>query len=60
MPKKVHNLSLKGQIMSDEFISSSRKDIEFAQRIHHELEARAHEPWLDWQDILPNHGSCGT
>ncbi|HHZ90971.1 TPA: TIR domain-containing protein [Candidatus Poribacteria bacterium] len=46
--------------MSDEFISSSRKDIEFAQRIHHELEARAHEPWLDWQDILPTHGSCGT
>ena len=41
--------------MSDEFISSSRKDIEFAQRIHHELEARAHEPWLDWQDILDGH-----
>ena len=39
--------------MADVFISYSRKDIEFAQRIHQELEARDREPWVDWQDILP-------
>ena len=39
--------------MADVFISYSRKDIEFAQRIHQELEARNHEPWVDWQDIPP-------
>ena len=39
--------------MSDVFISYSRKDIEFAQRIHQELEARDHQPWVDWQDIPP-------
>ena len=39
--------------MSDVFISYSRKDIQFAQRIHQELEARNHEPWVDWQDIPP-------
>ena len=39
--------------MSDVFISYSRKDIQFAQRIHHELEARDLQPWVDWQDILP-------
>ena len=38
--------------MADVFISYSRKDIQFAQRIHHELEARDREPWVDWQDIL--------
>jgi hypothetical protein len=38
--------------MSDVFISYSRKDIEFAQRIHQELEAREREPWVDRQDIL--------
>ena len=39
--------------MSDVFISYSRKDIQFAQRIHQELEARDREPWVDWQDIPP-------
>ena len=39
--------------MADVFISYSRKDIEFAQRIHQELEARNREPWVDWQDIPP-------
>ena len=34
--------------MGDVFISYSRKDIEFAQRLHHELEARDREPWVDW------------
>ncbi|HIC01908.1 TPA: hypothetical protein EYO63_19670, partial [Candidatus Poribacteria bacterium] len=38
------NLMLKGQIMLDVFISYSRKDIEFAQRLHHALEARDREP----------------
>ena len=32
--------------MSDVFISYSRKDIEFAQRLHHELEARERQPYL--------------
>jgi len=32
--------------MADVFISSSRKDIEFAQRLHQELEAREREPYL--------------
>ena len=39
--------------MSDVFISYSRKDIQFAQRLHHGLETRDHEPWVDWQDIPP-------
>ena len=39
--------------MADVFISYSRKDIQFAQRIHHELEARDRQPWVDWQDIPP-------
>ena len=39
--------------MADVFISYSRKDIEFAQRIHQELEARDRDPWVDWQDIPP-------
>jgi len=30
--------------MLDVFISYSRKDIEFAQRLHHALEARDREP----------------
>jgi hypothetical protein len=30
--------------MSDVFISYSRKDIEFAQRLRYELEARDREP----------------
>ena len=38
--------------MADVFISYSRTDIEFTQRIHQELEARDREPWADWQDIL--------
>ena len=38
--------------MADVFISYSRKDIGFAQRIHQELEARDREPWVDWQVIL--------
>ena len=39
--------------MADVFISYSRKDIQFAQRIHQELEARDLQPWVDWQDIPP-------
>ena len=39
--------------MAAVFISYSRKDIQFAQRIHQELEARDREPWVDWQDIPP-------
>jgi hypothetical protein len=31
------------------FISYLRKDIEFAQRLHHVLEFRDRGPWVDWQ-----------
>ena len=33
--------------MSDVFISYSRKDIEFAQRIRQELEAKDRQPWVN-------------
>ena len=39
--------------MADVFISYSRQDIQFAQRIHQELEARDRQPWVDWRDIPP-------
>jgi len=39
--------------MAGVFVSCSRKDIEFTQRIHQELESRNQELWVDWQDIPP-------
>ena len=33
--------------MADVFISYSREDIQFAQRLHHALESRDREPWVD-------------
>ena len=39
--------------MAGVFVSCSRKDIEFTQRIHQELESRNRELWVDWQDIPP-------
>ena len=39
--------------MADVFISYSRKDIEFVQHLHQELESRNREPWVDWRDIPP-------
>ena len=54
MPKQIQQLEVKGQLMMfDVFISYSRKDIESAQRFHHELETGNHDPWADWQDISP-------
>ena len=53
MPYQVQQLEpQKATDMVDVFISYSRKDIEFAQRLHHELEARDREPWVDWQGYL--------
>jgi len=49
MPYQVQQLEpQKATDKVDVFISYSRKDIEFAQRLHHELEARDREPWVDW------------
>ena len=54
MPKLIPQLGTQRVTdMVDVFISYLRKDIEFAQRIHHELEARDRQPWVDWQDIPP-------
>ena len=39
--------------MSDVFISYSRKDIDFVQRVFDVLTARDRDPWADWQDIPP-------
>ncbi len=40
--------------MSDVFISYSRKDISFAQRLHKSLEENNLDTWIDWQDIPPS------
>lgn len=37
--------------MTDVFISYSRKDKPFAQRLHQALAAEQREAWIDWQDI---------
>jgi WD40 repeat protein len=39
--------------MPDVFISYSRRDLEFVQRLHASLVASGKEVWVDWQDILP-------
>ena len=55
MPKLVQNLSLKGRLIWLTIISYARKDIEFAQRLHHELGSRNRAPWQREPDlgILP-------
>src|SRR5687768_359354 len=37
--------------MADVFISYSRKDQEFARRLHGALTAQGHDVWVDWEDI---------
>jgi len=37
--------------MSDVFISYSRKDKAFVERLHDALKAQDRETWIDWQDI---------
>jgi WD40 repeat protein len=39
--------------MPDVFISYSRRDLEFVQRLHASLDASGKDVWIDWQDILP-------
>jgi len=39
--------------MPDVFISYSRRDLEFVQRLHASLDASGKDVWVDWQDILP-------
>jgi WD40 repeat protein len=39
--------------MPDVFISYSRRDLEFVQRLHASLIASGKDVWVDWQDILP-------
>ena len=40
-------------IMSDVFISYSRRDIDFVRHLFDQLKARDREAWADWQDIPP-------
>lgn len=40
--------------MADVFISYSRKDREFAARLHEALAARGKDVWIDWEDIPPS------
>jgi DNA-binding beta-propeller fold protein YncE len=37
--------------MSDVFISYSRRDKAFVQRLHHALAAEGRDTWVDWEDI---------
>lgn len=39
--------------MADVFISYSRKDKEFVQRLHGALARRSKDVWVDWEDIPP-------
>jgi WD40 repeat protein len=39
--------------MPDVFISYSRRDLEFVQRLDASLVARGKDVWVDWEDILP-------
>ena len=39
--------------MPDVFISYSRRDLEFVNRLHTSLVASGKDVWVDWQDILP-------
>jgi WD40 repeat protein len=39
--------------MPDVFISYSRRDLEFVQRLDASLAERGKDVWVDWQDILP-------
>jgi WD40 repeat protein len=40
--------------MTQVFISYSREDTGFVQRLHQALEARGHETWVDWEGIPPS------
>lgn len=40
--------------MTQVFISYSRKDTDFVQRLHQALEVRDHETWVDWEGIPPS------
>lgn len=40
-----------GQTMSDVFISYSRSDKAFVQRLFAQLEAEGYDAWVDWDDI---------
>src|SRR5215468_10822872 len=39
--------------MPDLFISYSRKDKDFVQRLDESLKSRGREAWVDWEDIRP-------
>ena len=39
--------------MADLFISYSRRDRAFVERLHKALEARDKDVWVDWTDIPP-------
>ena len=37
--------------MADVLISYSRRNLEFAERLHSALEKEGFSTWVDWQDI---------
>jgi WD40 repeat protein len=39
--------------MSDVFISYSRRDQGFVEKLHYAIEDNGRETWVDWQNILP-------
>ncbi len=40
--------------MTSVFISYSRRDKEFVERLHDALKAREYDVWVDWEDIPPS------
>ena len=41
------------KLISDVFISYSRRDIDFVRYLFDQLTARDRDAWADWQDIPP-------
>ena len=55
---KLYNYIKGINIMSDLFISYSRKDIAYARLLHKALNENDLETWIDWQDIPQAQNGC--